>query len=202
MKTIQRVQQTDNPIDNADNVAVDCGICLAALVASTAVLPCGHTFHHDCVVKCRRHECPFCSVKFHPWLIRPNFALEELLEKVQKMGGTDVVQTEVSGRYQRRLQAPKSFVAKLRQQSETYMNYLCQKGFCQLLHTVEKYSKRGEKTARLQPSNLGIPFFTSHGLRVAVMCRIHEMSRDVGLHSTIIKPVLREPTLYLSWELP
>lgn len=64
---------------------VTCGICLDVMHPGTsAVLPCGHTFHRACVCEGSEEErlCPFCRCHYFPLCCPPNYVLDSLVEVV------------------------------------------------------------------------------------------------------------------------
>lgn len=69
---------------------VCCAICLSTMhPGTTAVLPCGHTFHDQCIANqvesVALDNCPLCRMPFYTDCHPPNFIYEELAEKVLHM---------------------------------------------------------------------------------------------------------------------
>lgn len=67
---------------------VTCGICLDVMRPGTsAVLPCGHSFHRGCVCNGpldleEERQCPLCRCHYFPICCPPNYVLDSLVEVV------------------------------------------------------------------------------------------------------------------------
>ena len=163
---------------------MECSICLSPLTTRTGVLPCGHTFHRACVIKCSVHKCPLCQRSFDPGHVRPNFALESMLS-----GGAIVQQPANDG-----------FVERMRSISRERIDAIVEKSIPRVMTMIEKAARRGEQYVNIRSSSLPVPWLSGSSVRTTVCRGVHDTMRSMGIESNIFTHSdTAEPVIHIHW---
>lgn len=161
---------------------MECAICLSSLGGRTGVLPCGHTFHRACIMRCETPKCPLCQASYVPDRVSPNFALENMLR-----GGALPLISE-------------GFVERMRSISREKIDAIIEKSIPRVMILIEKAARRGETFVNIRSSALPVPWLSGSGLRRAVCRGVHDTMRSMGVDSQIFShSETLEPVIHIHW---
>lgn len=163
---------------------MECSICLSPLTGRTGMLPCGHTFHRRCVIKCLVHKCPLCQRSFDPCQISPNYALDSVLGGVQQQpSSTD-----------------EGFIERMRSISRDRIDAIVEKSIPRVMVMIEKAARRGEQYVNIRSSCLPVPWLSGSSVRTTVCRGVHDIMRRMGIASNIfINSDTAEPVIHIHW---